>query len=141
MIYLIFKSLHIIFMVAWFAGMFYIWRLFVYHTETQDNATRNLFILMEKRLLNIIMTPAMILTVLFGLIMLLLQWDYFSKILWIWIKIVIVIFLIYWHYLAYRYYILLKKGQIFSSKKFRIMNEIPTLVLIVVVFLAILKPF
>jgi len=141
MIYLWLKAFHIIFMVAWFAGMFYIWRLFVYHCENPYPQVKEQLSIMEKKLFKIIMTPAMILTILFGLMMLILNWDYFIQVKWIWIKLLIVGILIYWHFLAYYYIKQLEKNQTYTSKKFRIMNEIPTLILISVVLLAILKPF
>jgi len=141
MIYLWIKAFHIIFMVAWFAGMFYIWRLFVYHMENPHKEVKDQLAIMEKKLYKIIMMPAMILTVVFGIWMLFLKWDYFINVKWIWIKIIIVLFLIYWHFLAYYYIKQFEKNQTYPSKKFRIMNEVPTIILIAVVLLAILKPF
>ncbi len=141
MIYLWIKAFHIIFMVAWFAGMFYIWRLFVYHMENPHKEVKDQLHIMEKKLFKIIMNPAMFLTVFFGLLLLILNWNYFIHVKWIWIKILIVCFLIYWHFLAFYYIKQFEKNISYPSKKFRIMNEIPTLILITVVLLAILKPF
>lgn len=141
MIYLYLKAFHIIFMVAWFAGMFYIWRLFVYHMENPHPEVKSQLAIMEKKLYKIIMMPAMILTIVFGILMMIFNWGYFSSIKWIWIKIGIVLILLYWHYLAYYYIKQFEKNQSYPSKQFRIMNEVPTLILIAVVLLAILKPF
>ncbi|MCS7204369.1 MAG: protoporphyrinogen oxidase HemJ [Leptospiraceae bacterium] len=141
MIYLWIKAFHIIFMVAWFAGMFYIWRLFVYHMENPHQEVKNQLAIMERRLYKIIMMPAMILTVTFGIIMLIMNWNYFLNVGWIWVKILVVFVLLYWHFLVPYYMKQFEKGVAYPSKKFRIMNEVPTLILIITVLLAILKPF
>lgn len=141
MLYLWIKAFHIIFMVAWFAGMFYIWRLFVYHQENPHKEVKNQLIIMAKKLYKIIMMPAMIATISLGIVLLILNWNYFENVIWIWIKIVFVLILLYWHFLS-RYYIKqLENQKLYSSKQFRIMNEVPTLLLILIVILAILKPF
>ncbi|MDH5654313.1 MAG: protoporphyrinogen oxidase HemJ [Spirochaetia bacterium] len=139
--YLWIKAFHIIFMVAWFAGMFYIWRLFVYHAETSSEDVKKTLSVMENKLYKIIMTPAMLITVILGTWMLILRFDHFSGVYWIWIKITAVVFLIYLHFLSSQYKTRLQKGECFHSKKFRMMNEVPTLILFIAVILAILKPF
>ncbi|MFN3604059.1 MAG: CopD family protein [Leptonema sp. (in: bacteria)] len=141
MLYLWLKAFHIIFMVAWFAGIFYIWRLFVYHEENPSIEVKKQLIIMAERLYLIIMSPAMILTVTFGILMILLNLKYFSNVLWIWIKLGFVVLVIYWHFLAAYYLRKLQDNKTYNSKKFRIMNEVPTVLLIIIVLLAVLKPF
>jgi len=111
------------------------------HGKSSQRSKRTVSHHGKKKLYKIIMTPAMILTVLLGIIMLIMNWDYFIHVKWIWIKILIVLFLIYWHFLAYYYIKQFDQNQSYPSKQFRVMNEIPTLILIAVVILAILKPF
>lgn len=139
--YLWIKAFHIIFMVAWFAGMFYIWRLFVYHSETDSQEVKNTLTVMEKKLYRIIMTPAMILTVVFGLWMLFLRFDSFAGVYWIWLKLLFVTALIWLHFYSNSYRKKLVSGETFPSRRFRILNEVPTLILFAVVILAVIKPF
>ncbi|MEQ8350134.1 MAG: protoporphyrinogen oxidase HemJ [Leptospiraceae bacterium] len=139
--YLWFKAIHLIFMVAWFAGMFYIWRLFVYHVETEHQSVRDQLAIMERKLYQIIMTPAMVITWVFGLAMVYLQWTAFAKAGWLHAKITLVLFLVFWHFLAGYYRKQLLAGRNYPSRRFRLMNEVPTLVLIAVIILAVIRPF
>jgi len=139
--FLIVKALHIISMVAWFAGLFYIWRLFVYHAETESEEVRKTLAVMERRLYKVIMTPAMIATIVFGLGLIHFQLDTLLSTYWFWVKLVLVTVLIGIHHMANMYRKKLLNGERFDSKRFRILNEMPTLILIAVVFLAVLKPF
>ncbi len=124
MSFAVIKSLHIIFMVSWFAGLFYIVRLFIYHTEAQqrEDAARQVlteqFIIMEKKLWWIITTPAMVLTLLFGIWMLLLVY----------------------HFISQKILFDLKNNKFnWSSTGLRIWNEGATLVLVAVVFLVVMQ--
>ncbi|WP_440619186.1 protoporphyrinogen oxidase HemJ [Candidatus Pelagibacter sp. HIMB1493] len=140
--YLLFKSLHLIAVVSWMAGLLYLPRIFVYHVENKEKKeTNDIFILMEKRLYNYIMRPAMLLTWAFGLILIyLIGFEVFSN-LWMQIKLVLVLFLsIYHKYLGKCLQALKNEKNTRSSKFFRIINEVPTVILIIVVFLAIFKP-
>ena len=140
--YLLFKSLHLIAIVSWMAGLLYLPRIFVYHVDNKDKkVVTDVFEVMEKRLFYYIMRPAMILTWVFGLILIYLNGiEIFSQ-LWMQIKIVMVILLsVYNDYLGRCLLNLKNSTNIKSSKFFRIINEIPTLILIIVVFLAIFKP-
>jgi len=140
--YLLFKSLHLIAVVSWMAGLLYLPRIFVYHVDNKDKKViTDVFEVMEKRLFYYIMRPAMILTWVFGLILIYLNGiEIFSQ-LWMQIKIVMVILLsVYNDYLGRCLLNLKNSTNIKSSKFFRIINEIPTLILIIVVFLAIFKP-
>ena len=140
--YLLFKSLHLIAVVSWMAGLLYLPRIFVYHVESKDKkVVTDVFEVMEKRLFFYIMRPAMILAWIFGLILIYLNgMEIFSQ-LWMQIKIVLVILLsAYNDYLGRCLAALKNSTNTRSAKFFRIINEIPTVILIIVVFLAIFKP-
>lgn len=139
--YLVLKALHIIFMVAWFAGLFYIFRLFVYHAKHQDNAEiRAIYTQMERKLLYIIMHPAMLLTFLFGLL-LITQNPAVLTAPWFLIKLGLVAVLVAYQVFAGLTQKRFARGDFFLSEKAcRLINEVPTLVLIAVVLLAVLKP-
>ena len=140
--YLIFKSLHLIAVISWMAGLLYLPRIFVYHVENKEKKqATDIFEVMEKRLFIYIMRPAMILTWIFGLILIYLNGiEIFSQ-LWMQIKIVLVILLsVYNDYLGKCLVSLKNNSNTRSSKFFRIINEIPTVMLIFIVFLVIFKP-
>ncbi|MDA9200163.1 protoporphyrinogen oxidase HemJ [Candidatus Pelagibacter sp.] len=140
--YLLFKSLHLIAVVSWMAGLLYLPRIFVYHVENKEKKeATDIFEVMEKRLFFYIMRPAMIFTWIFGLILIYLNGiEIFSQ-LWMQIKLVLVIFLsVYNDYLGRCLASLKNNSNSRSSKFFRIINEIPTVMLIFIVFLAIFKP-
>ena len=140
--YLLFKSLHLIAVVSWMAGLLYLPRIFVYHVENNDKKeATDIFEVMEKRLFFYIMRPAMILTWIFGLILTYLNGiEIFSQ-LWMQIKIVLIILLSgYNDYLGKCLASLKNNSNTRSAKFFRIINEIPTVMLIFIVFLVIFKP-
>ena len=140
--YLLFKSLHLISVVSWMAGLLYLPRIFVYHVENKDKKeATDIFEVMEKRLFFYIMRPAMILAWIFGLILIYLNGiEIFSQ-LWMQIKIVLVILLSgYNDYLGKCLVSLKNNSNTRSAKFFRIINEIPTVMLIFIVFLVIFKP-
>ena len=140
--YLLFKSLHIIAVVSWMAGLLYLPRIFVYHVENKEKKeVTDIFEVMEKRLFYYIMRPAMVLTWIFGLILIYLNGvEIFSQ-LWMQIKIVLVILLsAYNDYLGKCLISLKNNSNTRSSKFFRIINEVPTIMLIFIVFLVIFKP-
>ena len=140
--YLLFKSLHLIAVISWMAGLLYLPRIFVYHVENKDKKeATDIFEVMEKRLFFYIMRPAMILTWIFGLILIYLNGiEIFSQ-LWMQIKIVLVILLSgYNDYLGKCLVSLKNNSNTKSAKFFRIINEIPTVMLIFIVFLVIFKP-
>ena len=141
-IYLLFKSLHLIALISWMAGLLYLPRIFVYHVENnQKKEVVEVFQIMEKKLYFYIMRPAMILTWVFGILLIYLNGlEIFSQ-LWMQLKLVLVILLsIYHEYLGKCLYSLRNGTNTRSSKYFRIINEIPTLILILVVFIVIFKP-
>lgn len=140
--YLWLKALHFISMVAWFAGLFYIFRLFVYHVENKDkpDVTSTLEV-MEKKLMFLIMFPAMTLTLVFGFWMLGKNPELMKQ-GWIHAKLTLVLLLvIYHHYAVYVRKKFLKKEFFLSSKACRIINEVPTICLILIIILAVLRPF
>ena len=129
-------------MVSWMAGLLYLPRIFVYHVENKKKKqVTNIFEVMEKRLFYYIMIPSMTLTWLFGIILVYLNGlEIFSQ-LWIQLKFILVILLsIYNEYLGRCYYSLKNNTNRRSAKHFRIINEIPTLLLIFIVFIVIFKP-
>ena len=141
-IYLTYKALHLIAVISWMAGLLYLPRIFVYHTENQsDKNISNVFKTMERKLYFYIMTPAMIISWIFGLLLIgSIGFDQLST-HWLKTKLILVIFLTIYHfYLG----ILLKKFKFDlnekSSKFYRYINEIPTLFLILIVFFVIFKP-
>ena len=139
--YLLFKSLHLIAVISWMAGLLYLPRIFVYHTEAEHDSQKKVFKKMEKRLYNFIMMPAMLLSWIFGIILIHnLGFSIFSE-LWMQIKIISVFILTYYHFTLGKYIreFAVENNQK-TSKFFRIYNEIPTILLIVIIFAVIFKP-
>ena len=140
--YLLFKSLHLIAAISWMVGLLYLPRIFVYHVENlKDKNTSSIFKTMEKKLYFYIMMPAMILTWIFGLILISnLGFEIFST-LWIKLKLLLVILLTLYHfYLAKLLSDFNLEKNVKSSKFFRIINEVPTILLIFIVFIVVFKP-
>lgn len=136
------KAFHIIAMVCWFAGLFYLPRLFVYHAETSDAISNARFKLMERKLYLGIMVPSMLATLLFGGWMLIEAWPIYKTLGWMHAKLLLVLLLIGYHHACGS---LLKKFQqdknTRSSTFYRWFNEVPALFLIAIVILAVVKPF
>ena len=140
--YLLFKSLHLIAVISWMAGLLYLPRIFVYHVENSEKKeTTEIFEVMEKRLYLYIMRPAMILSWLFGIILIYINGiEIFSQ-LWMHIKLGLVVLLtIYHEYLGVCLKSLNLKNNTKTSKFFRIINEVPTIILIFIIFIVIFKP-
>lgn len=141
------KALHIIFMVSWFAGLFYIVRLYIYHTEAQQrpeiekDILSKQFVEMEKKLWWIITTPAMILTVLFGILMLSYPgYGYLIKQPWMHVKLTFVVILLIYHFICQKILFDLQSNRFrWSSQGLRIWNEVATLTLVAIVFIVISK--
>ena len=139
--YLIFKSLHLIAVVSWMAGLLYLPRIFVYHSEADHESQKKVFKIMERKLYNYIMMPAMLLSWLFGILLIhSVGFTIFSE-LWMQIKTISIVVLTYYHFTLGKF---LNDFAIDDNKKtsrfFRIYNEIPTIILIVVIFVVIFKP-
>ena len=139
--YLLFKSLHLISVISWMAGLLYLPRIFVYHSEADHDSQKNIFKIMERKLFFYIMTPAMILSWLFGL--LLIQEVGFEKLgqTWMILKLLFVVILTIYHFYLGRILGQFKLDLNTHSHKFyRFINEIPTLLLILIIFVVVFKP-
>ncbi len=143
--YLWFKTLHIVGVVVWFAGLFYLVRLFIYHVEAAEldppikEAFEEQYMLMERRLVNIITTPGMVLAVSMAVGLLITQpsWLYQS---WMQAKLVFVAGLLVYHAFCYRLMGQLARGECrWSGRQLRALNELPTLILVIVVMLVVFK--
>ena len=143
--YLLFKSIHLIAVISWMAGLLYLPRIFVYHSEAiKNNKSEDLietFKVMERRLLVYIMNPAMIVSWIFGVLLIhTIGMDNFGSI-WLQLKLIFVIILTIYHFFLFR---CLKKfvenNNSFSPKFYRIINEIPTVLLIGIILIVVFKP-
>lgn len=135
------KAFHIIFVVCWFAGLFYLPRLFVYHAQCEDQATRHQLAVMERRLYRFV-TPLGILAIVLGLWMMASNWSYYRSAGWLHSKLALVVLLAIYHGVCGHYVRAfaaeqVQRGHVF----FRWFNELPVLILIPVVILAVVKPF
>lgn len=137
------KALHLIFMVTWFAGLFYLPRLFVYHAMSEDQISNERFKIMERKLFFGIMTPGMIVTFIFGIWMLAdYAWAMYGKMGWLHIKLTLLTLLVVYHYFCYVWLLDFKYDRNRRSHVFyRWMNEVPVLFLVGIVILATVKPF
>ena len=140
--YLLFKSLHLIAVISWMAGLLYLPRIFVYHVENlKDKNTSSVFKTMERKLYFYIMTPAMILTWIFGLILISSLGFEVLLTTWVKLKLLLVILLTAYHFYLSKLLDDFKIDQnTKSSKFFRIINEVPTILLILIVFIVVFKP-
>ena len=134
---LLYKTLHIIFMVTWFAGLFYLPRLYVYHAQAEDQISKDRFKIMERKLFWGIMTPGAVLTVLFGVLLI----EYHGMSYWLKMKILLVFVLALYHVWCG---ILLEKFKTDSNSHshvwYRIFNEVPVIFLVLIVALVVYKP-
>jgi protoporphyrinogen IX oxidase len=136
------KALHVIFMVTWFAGLFYLPRLFVYHALSTDATSLERFKIMEHKLFWGIMTPGAIATTVLGIWMLGLNWTYYVGTGWMRTKLLLLIFLFIYHIWCGKLLTDFKHGRnIHSHVWYRWFNEIPVLFLIAIVILVIVRPF
>ncbi len=135
------KAFHIIFVITWFAGLFYLPRLFVHHAMTEDQATKDRFKIMERKLYRFT-TPSMALTIIFGTWLLIGNWSAYASFAWIYIKLFFIALLIIYHLWCGR--IAKDFANETNSRShvwYRWFNEAPVLALFVVVILAVVKPF
>lgn len=136
------ESFHVIFMVTWFAGLFYLPRLFVYHAMSDDQISNERFKIMERKLFYGIMTPGGVITVVLGLVMLQgYAWEAFGGTLWMQVKLALVAILLAYHIYCGK---LVKDFKLDRNKKshvfYRWFNEFPVILLIVIVILVIVRP-
>lgn len=143
--YLYLKSIHIIFVVSWMAGLFYIVRLFIYHTEAQERveAERKVlsdqFEIMERKLMSVITTPAMLLTLIAGISMLCIQPEWLKQ-PWMHVKLTFVLGLVAYHFICINKMKQMRKGiYTWTSTQLRVWNEVATIFLFAIVFLVVLK--
>ncbi|SDT87746.1 putative membrane protein [Pseudomonas pohangensis] len=141
MTYLLIKALHIIAMVCWFAGLFYLPRLFVYHAMSEDETSKARFCIMERKLYRGIMLPSMLATVIFGLWLLHLNPAWLNM-GWMHAKLALVLVLIGYHHLCGAQLKRFARGENARSHVFyRWFNEVPVLFLIAIILLVVIKPF
>lgn len=135
------KAFHIISVICWFAVLFYLPRLFVYHAMSEDKISRDRFKVMERKLLRGIGTPAMIATFVFGIWLATLNWSYYQALPWFWIKIIAITLLTIYHHLCIYFWRQFNRDKNTRSHIFyRWFNEVPVLLLIVIVCLVVVKP-
>ena len=141
-LYLTLKALHLISVISWMAGLLYLPRIFVYHTENIDQKeTSKIFKVMERRLFNYIMMPAMILTWIFGILLIGSLGINVLQELWFIMKGILVLLLTHYHfYLGKCVRLFANEQNTKTSKFFRIINEVPTILLILIVFVVVFKP-
>ncbi len=140
-LYLLFKSLHLIAVISWMAGLLYLPRIFVYHSETKNNQVMETFKVMEKKLFFYIMNPAMILSWLFGFLLIHSIGIQSIREIWLLSKLLLVLSLTFYHFYLFG---CLKKFSLNENNRsprfFRVINEVPTVLLIVIIFLVVFKP-
>ena len=136
------KAFHVIAVICWFAGLFYLPRLFVYHAQATDSLSRERFVIMERKLYRGIMWPSMVLTVLLGLWMLGPNWPYYRSQGWLHAKLGLVLLLIAYHFACGHFRLAFAQDRNTRSHVFyRVFNELPVLALIAIVILVIVRPF
>lgn len=141
MTYLWLKAFHLIAMVAWYAGLFYLPRLFVYHAQSTDTLSQERFVVMERRLFRGIMTPAMVVTLVLGIAMLVIH-PYWLQAGWMHAKLGLIVLLVIYHHICIVHMKQLAKGTNQRSHVyFRWFNEVPLIPLIGIILLAVIKPF
>ena len=134
------KALHIIFMVTWFAGLFYLPRLFIYHADAKDDISHQRFLVMQRKLF-IIMSIGMVITIVLGL-MLLAKNPSLMQMSWLKVKLLFVVGLIFYHFHTHKIHREFRDGECKrSSKWLRFYNEAPAVFLFVIIILAVVKPF
>ena len=141
-VYLTFKALHLVAIISWMAGLLYLPRIFVYHADTTNNQQQSeTFKIMEKKLFFYIMNPAMILSWIFGILLIhSIGIDSFSQ-LWMQIKILSVVILTIYHFFLLKCLTNFNNdNNSLSSKFYRIINEVPTILLIIIIFVVVFKP-
>jgi len=138
-----FKALHIIFMVTWFAGLFYLPRLFVYHAMSNDKISIDRFKIMEKKLFYGITTPGGLLTIIFGFFLLATNGiTNYNDQIWFWLKMILIFILVLYHIYCF---FLLQDFKYDRNKHthvwYRWFNEIPVIILVGIILLAVIRPF
>lgn len=134
-------AFHVIFVVCWFAGLFYLPRLYVYHAQSDDQISKDRFKIMERKLYRGIMTPSGVLATIFGLWYLIVYWPVFAHAGWMHAKLALVVLLWVYHFFCQKYLVDFREDRNKHTHRFyRIFNEIPVLFLIAIIILVIVKP-
>lgn len=142
MLYLWIKAFHIVSIVCWFAGLFYLPRLFVYHAQSEDTVSKERFRIMERKLYRGIMGPAMVASLVFGIWLIALNPAIFKSGAWIHAKLTLVVLLIGYHHMCGAQVKRFARGENTRSHVFyRWFNEVPVLILLAIVILVVVKPF
>ncbi len=135
------KAFHLMAVISWMAGQFYIWRLYVYHAMTTDKAVMQVFEVMERRLLNAITTPAAVLSLFTGIGLLALEPFYLEQ-PWMQVKLLFLVVMYVAHGFSIRFRKkLMSEPHAYPHTLFRFLNELPTVLMIVIVIMVIVKPF
>ena len=135
------KAFHVMAVISWMAGQFYIWRLYVYHAMATDPAVMKVFQVMERRLLNAITTPAAILSLFTGIGLLALEPFYLEQ-PWMQVKLLFLVVMYGAHVFSIRFRKkLLTEPHAYPHTLFRFLNELPTVLMVVIVIMVIVKPF
>jgi putative membrane protein len=135
------KALHIIFVVCWFAGLFYLPRIFVYYAASEHPETRQQLAIMARKLYRFV-TPFMYIAIAFGVAMMMNNLDYYLHAKWLWLKLAGVAFLVVYHIQCGRYVHTINEHRNEHSHVFyRFFNEVPVIFLFLIVILAVLRPF
>ena len=135
------KALHIIFVVCWFAGLFYLPRIFVYYAASEHTDTRTQLAIMARRLYRFV-TPFMFIAIALGLAMMSTNMEYYLQAKWLWLKLAGVTFLVVYHFQCGRYVTRINEDRDTHGHVFyRFFNEVPVIFLFLIVILAVLKPF
>jgi len=135
------RALHIIAVICWFAGIFYLPRILVYYAGSEDPDTRAQLAVMAHKLYRFI-TPIAVIAILLGLAMLATNWSYYQSATWMWGKLVAVAALVIYHIACGRVVAAVQSGNDHHSHVyFRVFNEVPVVFLVIIVFLVVLKPF
>ena len=133
--------LHLTFIVTWFAALFYLPRLFVYHAETTDYTSLSRFEVMERRLYFGILLPSSLLTLVLGVLLSSLAWEVYVTEVWYWVKVSLVIFLFGYQGMCSRFRKQFARNQNSRPQTFyRWFNEVPSVVLVLILILVIIKP-
>lgn len=136
------KTFHMFGVICWFAGIFYLPRLFVYHAMTEDAPGIERFKVMERKLYRGIMTPSAVIAILFGVWLVVLTWDTYAQAVWLWLKIALVALMVWYHAHCGRIIQRFAADEnTHDDRYFRIFNELPVLVLLAVLILVVVKPF
>ncbi len=135
------KAFHIIAVICWFAGLFYLPRLFVYHAMSDDQLSRDRFVIMERKLFWGITTPSGIATILLGAWLLIANSSYFMAWWWMHVKLALVALVVVYHIMCWWYMRALREGKnVHSHRFFRVFNELPIFLLVGIVILIVVKP-